>query len=173
LPDVGYITLRAYVPAVWTDAGVWAWNDADGYGNVFGGWPGDRFETRDGHWYTMQLPGWVDHIIINAIGGGVQTVDIEVEQHRDIYIAILDADGAFHLSYYYFDPHEIDAPSEAPLPDLPTPVTIAADPPAQAATPPAPVVEDSGVNVVLIVVIVVVVVVVVAAAAVIILKKKK
>jgi len=174
LPDVGTIYVRAIVPAAWADPGVWAWNDHDGYGSVFPGWPGEPFADMDSEWHIMSLPAWVDHIIINAISGGVQTIDIEVEPGRDIWIAILDADGGFYLAYEEFNPD--DAEAEVVLAERQEVVEFGA-PPEPAPTPePEPVVEDESTNTVIIIIIIVVVVVVLAAGVVailVIMKKKK
>lgn len=178
VPDVGTIALRAQVPAAWMDPGVWAWNDGDGIGNVFGGWPGETFADTDGDWHIMHLPAWLDHIIINAIGGGVQTDDIPVDVGRDIWIAILDGEGNFYISHEEFDPAELDAEDAGPqLAERQAPVAIVADPPAETPAPePAPEpADEGGLSVAVIIVIVVAAVVVAGAAVVVILKvvKKK
>ena len=167
--DIDTITIFANIPDAWQEAGLWAWNENDGLGNVFGAWPGPRFEQMDGIWHTMEVPDWVDSIIINALGGGVQTVDILVEKGKDVYIAITDAEGGFHLEYESFDPNNIGQVEAAPLPTLAPPVVI------QAGTTPAPTVasNDSATNTAVIIIIVVVAVVVIAGVAFIIVKKKK
>ena len=173
LPDVGTIYVRAIVPDAWADPGVWAWNDHDGYGSVFPGWPGEPFTDMDGEWHIMPLPAWVDHIIINAISGGVQTIDIEVEPGRDIWIAILDADGGFYLAYEDFNPD--DAEAEVVLAERQEVVEFGAPPEPTPAPEPEPVVEDEGSNIAIIIIIVVVAVVLVAGvvAILLIVKKKK
>ena len=171
IPDMGQITLRAYIPESWIEPGVWAWNDADGFGDVFSGWPGEQFASRDGTWHVMQLPAWTDHIIINAISGGVQTVDIEVLQGEDIWIVILDTDGAFYLSHTEIDPD--DEHEAAPPPERAPPVAIAAELPAETPAPTPEPVEDESSNTVLIIIIVVAAVVVIGGVILVILKKKK
>jgi len=103
-PDVGYITVRAFIPDTWENPGVWAWNDD--YGNVFPGWPGQPFTEMDGDWHVMELPGWVNEIIINA--AGVQTEDMETEMGDDIWIIVM----GYRHSYLFneaVDPHDLAA----------------------------------------------------------------
>jgi len=66
LPDVGTVRLHASVPESWENVGAWAWNDGDGLGNAFAAWPGEFFEERDGDWYIMYVPAWIDSLIING-----------------------------------------------------------------------------------------------------------
>jgi len=143
-PDVGMIALRAHVYAPWINPGVWAWNDGDGYGDVFSGWPGPQFTETDGVWHIMHLPAWTDHIIINAVSGAFQTVDIPVEVGQDIWIAVVDGDGLFYLSYSEFDPYELDPDliEAPPLPERAEEVVFGASAAMPTPAPAPPPVED-------------------------------
>jgi hypothetical protein len=167
------ILVRAVVPEEWASPGVWAWNDGDGLGDVFVGWPGRAFDEMDGVWHVMRLPNWIDHIIINGHqGGGIrQTDDIELEPGRDIWIVVVDEFGGFDMRYEAFNP----ADAQAEVVERTGPVAITADPtPTPAATPtPPPAPQNDGPNVVLIIVIVSTVVAVLLAGAFLLLKKKK
>jgi len=114
LPDVDMVVLRAYVPEGWTDVGVWAWNTGDGLGNVFASWPGEQFTERDGDWYIMYLPGWVDHVIINADFGGVQTESIGVEPGQDIWVVVSGPGDDWEVSHEPVDAY-IPEPTPRPL----------------------------------------------------------
>ena len=170
-PDVGYITVRAYITDTWDTPGVWAWNDGDGIGSVFPGWPGQPFTERDGIWHVMELPGWIDHIIINADGGSTQTDDLEVVMGEDIWMMIMGPD-AVYLSHEAFDPEEADV-------EVPERVEVAfgADPIEEVEEDEVEEVveddDDNGAPVVLIIVIVAAVVVVLGICGVLIAKKKK
>ncbi|MCL2364633.1 MAG: starch-binding protein [Defluviitaleaceae bacterium] len=163
------ITVRAFVPAEWEHPGVWAWDDEQGYGNVFGGWPGQAFTERDGDWYTMILPDWINHIIINCHATGQQTDDIEVTVGNDLWIVVLNEFGIYSLSYEEVDPHEAEA---APRPD---PVDFGPAPTqAPATTTPAPAADDdNGLPMAAIIGIIAGVVVLLGAGAFLLLKKKK
>ena len=165
-PDVGYITVRAFVPDSWENPGVWAWNDD--YGSVFAGWPGQPFEERDGPWYVMQLPAWIDNIIINA--AGVQTEDMEVEMGQDIWILV----HGYRHSYAFhepFDPDDVEEPEreEIVFGPAPTDDEDEEDEPAAEADED----DDGGAPVVIIIVIIAAVVAAVGACLFVILKKKK
>jgi hypothetical protein len=160
----GTITVRVQIPDVWdSPPGVWAWNND--IGNAFDiGWPGPPMTEREGDWYIMEIPGWIDHIIINA-PGGMQTDDYEVTQGNDLWIAI-PAPGQVFISYY-----APDGPVEA----APTPPPVAV-PGGAAATPtPAPVPDDDngGLHIGVIIAIIAGAVVVVGAVVFVVLKKKK
>ena len=58
------MTVHAQVPADWTDPSCWAWSAPDGT-NAFASWPGEAL-SKDGDWYNIQVPGWINSVIINA-----------------------------------------------------------------------------------------------------------
>lgn len=86
------ITVHAQIPADWADPCCWAWSAPDGT-NAFANWPGQPLE-QDGDWYTIQVPGWINSIIINGNGGTVQTADLSVESGKEIWITVQDAENA-------------------------------------------------------------------------------
>ena len=61
---VDNITVHAQVPADWEAPCCWAWSAPDGT-NAFSSWPGEAL-TLDGDWYTIQVPGWINSVIING-----------------------------------------------------------------------------------------------------------
>ena len=95
-PDlrVENITVRAQVPADWDTPNLWAWTHPEGT-NVFATWPGEPLVLVDG-WYTMEVPGWVNSVIINANDGEIQTGDMRITEGLDIWILVEDADTYFH-----------------------------------------------------------------------------
>lgn len=86
------ITVYAQVPADWTDPCCWAWSAPDGT-NAFSAWPGEAL-TKDGDWYTIEVPGWINSIIINGNAGSVQTADLSVESGKNLWIVVADAENA-------------------------------------------------------------------------------
>ena len=50
--------------------------------------------TKDGDWYSIQVPGWINSVIINANEGSVQTTDLSVETGKDIWVVVTDAESA-------------------------------------------------------------------------------
>ena len=86
------ITVRAQVPADWDGSCLWAWSAPDGT-NAFASWPGEAL-TQDGDWYTIQVPGWINSVIINANEGSVQTTDLSVEPGKDIWVVVNSPEDA-------------------------------------------------------------------------------
>lgn len=84
------ITVHAQVPEDWEAPGCWAWSAPDGT-NAFTAWPGEAL-VKDGDWYTLAVPGWINSIIINAKEGTVQTGDLSVEAGKDLWIVVADAE---------------------------------------------------------------------------------
>ena len=89
---VDNITVHAQVPAGWEAPCCWAWSAPDGT-NAFSSWPGEAL-TLDGDWYTIQVPGWINSVIINGNEGTVQTTDLSVEAGKDIWVVVTDAENA-------------------------------------------------------------------------------
>ena len=89
---VDNITVHAQVPADWEAPCCWAWSAPDGT-NAFSSWPGEAL-TLDGDWYTIQVPGWINSVIINGNEGTVQTTDLSVETGKDVWIVVTDPDNA-------------------------------------------------------------------------------
>lgn len=150
-PDAEPITVYAQVPADWAGPCCWAWSAPDGT-NAFSAWPGEAMTEGEDGWYSIEVPGWVNSIIINANEGGVQTSDLSVEVGKDVWISVADAENAT-VSYEQpggETPEASPAPSEAPAAD-----------------------NGGGNSTVIWVVVVIVVIAVIAAIAVAVNKKKK
>lgn len=86
------ITVYAQVPADWADPCCWAWSAPDGT-NAFTSWPGEAL-TEDGDWYAIEVPGWINSVIINANEGTVQTSDLSVEAGKDVWVVVTDPENA-------------------------------------------------------------------------------
>lgn len=86
------ITVHAQVPADWSGPCCWAWSAPDGT-NAFDKWPGKAM-TKDGDWYTIEVPGWINSVIINAKDGSIQTSDLSVESGKDIWVVVNDDKNA-------------------------------------------------------------------------------
>ena len=71
------ITVCVKVPDDWTGPCLWAWSAPDGT-NAFASWPGEAL-TQDGDWYTIQVPGWINSVIVNAGEGSVDPVPAETD----------------------------------------------------------------------------------------------
>lgn len=157
------ITVHAQVPADWSGPCCWAWSAPDGT-NAFTAWPGEAL-TQDGDWYTIEVPGWINSVIINANEGTVQTTDLSVEAGKDIWVVVTDAENA---TVSYEEPAAAPAPAETTAP--PAPETTEAP-----ATDPAPSTpaKDGGDNTGVIIGVVAAVAVVGGGAAVVMKKKKK
>lgn len=101
--------IHAYVPLSWKTVNLWAWSAPDGT-NAFASWPGEAL-TQDGDWYVLEVPGWINSVIINANGGTVQTADLSVEAGKDLWVVVTAADSA---EVTYEEPAEAPAPAEEP-----------------------------------------------------------
>lgn len=84
------ITVHAQVPADWAQPHCWAWSAPDGT-NAFTSWPGEAL-TEAGDWYVIEVPGWINSVIINANDGTIQTGDLSVDAGKDIWLVITDKD---------------------------------------------------------------------------------
>lgn len=104
--------VHAYVPLSWKTVNMWAWSAPDGT-NAFSAWPGEAL-TQDGDWYTIEAPGWINSVIINANEGSIQTSDLSVEVGKDVWVVVTDAENA---SVSYEEPAaQPPAETEAPVP---------------------------------------------------------
>ena len=61
--------------------------------NAFASWPGEAL-SKDGDWYNIQVPGWINSVIINANEGAVQTTDLSVEAGKEVWVVVTDAENA-------------------------------------------------------------------------------
>lgn len=156
---VDNITVHAQIPADWEAPCCWAWSAPDGT-NAFTSWPGEAL-TLDGDWYTIQVPGWINSVIINGNEGTVQTTDLSVEAGKSIWIVVTDAEKAV---VSYEEPAAEAAPVETAAETTEAPA---------AATEPAPAAEENGSNTGVIIGVVAAVVVLGGAAVVLARKKKK
>ena len=114
------ITVHAQVPADWADPCCWAWSAPDGT-HAFTAWPGEAL-TLDGDWYTIQVPGWINSVIINGNAGSVQTTDLSVEAGKDIWIVVTDPENA---AVTYEEPAAPAVPEETEAPVTEAPATEA------------------------------------------------
>lgn len=93
-PDI-HVYVKA--PGDWESPCLWAWSAPDGT-NVFASWPGEAFAEGEGGWLTMQVPGWVNSVIVNGNEGSVQTTDISVETGKDIWLVVTGPEE-YEVSY--------------------------------------------------------------------------
>ena len=116
------ITVYAQVPADWANPCCWAWSAPDGT-NAFNAWPGEAL-TRDGDWYAIEVPGWINSVIMNANEGTVQTTDLSVEAGKNVWVVVTDPENAT-VSYEEPAAQETPAETEAPAPETEAPATEA------------------------------------------------
>ena len=128
-PDkaVDDVTVHAQVPEDWADPSCWAWSAPDGT-NAFASWPGEAL-SKDGDWYNIQVPGWINSVIINANEGAVQTTDLSVEAGKEVWVVVTDAENA---QVFYEAPAQ-DAVVEATEPAAETTVPASTEAPQEAA----------------------------------------
>lgn len=115
-------TVHAKVANSWTEPNLWAWSAPDGT-NVFEAWPGEAMTAEEDGWYMMEVPTWVNSLIVNANGGEVQTEDLSVDA-AEIWITVKE-DGSFDFTYDDPAQKEIDnitvrvmAPTDWETPNL-------------------------------------------------------
>lgn len=94
-PDSKTITIYAKVPADWTEAYLYTWQDG---ANGDPAWPGTRMtasKTNEG-WYELTIPVDTQNVIVNAGNGKPQTVDLKLVSGSS-YIVVGEAgeDGKY------------------------------------------------------------------------------
>ena len=85
--------------------------------------------SKDGDWYNIQVPGWINSVIINANEGTVQTTDLSVETGKEVWIVVTDAENA---QVFYEEPAQ-DAVVEATEPAAETTVPASTEAPQETA----------------------------------------
>ena len=133
------ISIYAKVPADWAAPCCWAWSAPDGT-NAFTTWPGEAL-TQDGDWYTIEVPGLINSVIINGHEGTVQTSDLSVEPGKDVWVVVTDAENA---TVTYEEPAVEAEPVETPAPETDAPETDAPETDAQETEPVAEEPADGG-----------------------------
>lgn len=114
VPDVEDITVKAQIPADWQAPCLWAWSAPDGT-NAFSSWPGEALTESEDGWYTMEVPGWINFVIVNANEGTVQTMDLSVEPGKDIWVVV---NGPEDAAVFYEEPSEnAAAPAQTETPE--------------------------------------------------------
>lgn len=116
------ITVYAQVPADWANPCCWAWSAPDGT-NAFNAWPGEAL-TQDGDWYAIEVPGWINSVIINANEGTVQTTDLSVEAGKNVWVVVTDPENA---TVSYEEPAAQATPVETEAPATEAPAEAPAD----------------------------------------------
>ena len=162
------INVNVTVPGDWDTPCLWAWSAPDGT-NAFTSWPGEAFAEGEEGWLSLQVPGWINSIIVSANEGNVQTTDISVETGKDVWITISGSEE-YEVSY---EAVEVQATEEAKEADEADSAETAEEP-EQAETPVQTQEEEkSGTNVGAITVIVVICIIIAALAIFFARKKKK
>lgn len=98
--DAEDISVYVKAPSDWEAPHLWAWSAPDGT-NAFASWPGEALEEREDGWLTLQVPGWINSIIVNGNEGNIQTEDISVDTGKDIWVVVTDAE---HVEVSYEEP---------------------------------------------------------------------
>ena len=89
-------TVHAKVADSWKEPNLWAWSAPDGT-NVYDAWPGEPMTEGEDGWYDMEVPTWVNSLIVNANNGEVQTEDSSVDA-AEIWITV-EENGSFDFTY--------------------------------------------------------------------------
>jgi len=92
----GYVTVHAKVHPNWSLPRCWAWSSESGR-DAFEAWPGEAM-TADGEWYSVQVPVWINYVIINGSEGTIQTADLPVESGYDLWI-VVEGNGSAKVFY--------------------------------------------------------------------------
>lgn len=80
----------------WNEPKLWAWSAPDGT-NLFEAWPGETMTVGEDGWYDMEIPTWVNSLIVNANEGEVQTEDLSVDA-AELWITV-EENGSFDFTY--------------------------------------------------------------------------
>lgn len=85
-PDVSpKFKVHVKVPDNWALPCIWAWSHPDGT-NAYANWPGEEL-IENGEWYEMDVPTFVNRVIISGNLGDVQTVDVDIEA-KELWIVV-------------------------------------------------------------------------------------
>ena len=96
------VTVYAQIPDTWgTMPHCWAWQDSTML-QAFEAWPGEPMRMEDG-WYCIQIPTWCDRIILND-GGSTQTIDLQIDPGKDIWMIARSFDD---VAIHYEDPTDL------------------------------------------------------------------
>ena len=90
--------IHAYVPESWGTPRLWAW-ELESQQNLYDAWPGQTM-TKNGDHYTIEIPLWVNAVLVNGKDGNVQTADLPIEMAREIWIVVFDTSS----KVYYRQP---------------------------------------------------------------------
>ncbi|NMA18390.1 MAG: starch-binding protein [Clostridiaceae bacterium] len=121
-PVVDDITVYVKSPADWNEPHLWAWSAPDGT-NVFSSWPGEALQDAGDGWLLLEVPGWVNSVIVNGNEGSVQTADLSVDAGKDLWVVVTDAEN---VAVYYEkpeipkepEPTETEPPAETSAPEV-------------------------------------------------------
>lgn len=116
--------VHAYVPESWGTPRLWAW-EQESQQNLYDTWPGQTM-TKNGDHYTIEIPLWVNAVIVNGKEGTVQTADLPIEIAREIWIVAFDTSS----KVYYQQPTAAEL-----TPPVAQYVTVYASVPADWGTP--------------------------------------
>ncbi|MBD5546070.1 MAG: starch-binding protein [Lachnospiraceae bacterium] len=163
------ISVSVKVPEDWESPCLWAWSAPDGT-NVFASWPGEVFLKGEDGWLTLQVPGWVNSVIVNGNEGSIQTNDISVDTAKDVWI-VVSGPEEYEVSYEVISTEEMGENAE----EMTAQKETASSGEETAAEEPAQTAEEakSGSNTGMIVVIVVICIIIVVLAVFFVAKKKK
>ena len=86
IPEGEKITVYVKFPDDWKGACVWAWKDGVGDADP-SGWPGTLTLVKgDNGWWSVQVPNWVEGVLVHGNGASVQTPDMQIEAGKDVWI---------------------------------------------------------------------------------------
>lgn len=80
------VTVYVQVPASWNTPGCWAWSSVTKE-DAFAQWPGKSMK-KDGNWYSVSVPSWVDSLVINGNNGDTQTADLSISSGKDVWVVV-------------------------------------------------------------------------------------
>ena len=88
-PDYEYETYTVYarVPTDWSEPRIWCWDNNAASPPSQGSWPGNLIMTQNNTgWYCAEVPVGYNNLLINANGGGVQTMDLVIQPTEEVWI---------------------------------------------------------------------------------------
>lgn len=101
-PDT-MVKIKVKVPATWTEPKLWAWRGNESEHNIekfFAEFPGQAL-SKDGDWYSLEVPALVTWLIIshiNSEGKTIQTTNQAVQASKPVWVIVKD-DNSVAISY--------------------------------------------------------------------------
>lgn len=87
--EIPMVTVYAKVPDTWAQCNIWAWGTG---GSAFTdvSYPGPKMILGEDGWYSIQVPNWVNGLVLSDNGDTCKTGDITVDAGKNVWITVAE-----------------------------------------------------------------------------------